>query len=85
METKCLFIIVDHRLHLQVGLVTDDVVDLVEFDVRHHSVEDFLVMVSLVTWQELALVVDILDESVSSVSIGTNGRHDNRTVIVRYL
>lgn len=85
METKGLFIIVDHRLHLQISLVADNVVDLVEFDVRQHSVEDFLVVVSLVTWQELALVVHILDESVSSISIGANGSHDNSAVFVRYL
>ena len=85
METKGFFIIVDHRLHLQISLVTDDVVDFVEFDVRQHTVENFLVVVNLIAWQEFALVVDILDESVSSVSIGANGCHDNSTVIVRYL
>ena len=57
-------------------------INFLEFDRRHHIVEDFLVVVSLVAWEEDALVVYVLNEGVSSVSVGLDGCDDNGSVLV---
>lgn len=60
-------------------------IDFLEFDRRHHAVESFFVVMSLVAWEEYALVVDVLNESVGGVSVGLDGCDENGSVFVRKL
>ena len=82
METKCVFVVFNSRLHLEVSLVTNNMIDFQELDIRHVLVEGLFVVVSLVAWEENSLVVDVLNESVSGVSIGPDGSNDNGSVFV---
>jgi len=58
-------------------------INFLEFDRRKDSVKDFLVVVGLVAREEGTLVVNVLDEGVSCISIGLDGSNDNGAVFIR--
>lgn len=82
VETQSVLVVLDRRLHLQVGLVAHYVVDLLKPDGSHNSVEGLLVVVRLVPRQEGSSVVYVLNECVGRVPVGPDGSHDNGSVLV---
>ena len=63
------FVVLDDRLHLEVGLVGDNVVHLLEFYRRQNFVELLSQMMSPVTRQENSCVSGPFDKGVNDVSI----------------
>lgn len=72
VKTQSFFIVFDNRFHLQIGLISNDVINALEFDRLEESIKNFLVGVRLKSWQERSSIVNVLNESVGSFSIGSN-------------
>ena len=82
VEVKHLLVPAGNGLHLAIGLVTDDVIDVKKLGDRHQSVKRLSLGVVLEAGEEGTGVVHALDEGVDGVTVGLNTSSDDGTVLV---
>lgn len=82
MEPKTLFIPVDCGLHLEVGLVADDVVYTLEADGWEEGVEFLGYVVWGVAGEEGAGVVFALDKRMCCLAISAYSRQHNCSILI---
>lgn len=69
-------------LHLTVSLVSDAVIDEQQLWCGKKFGDWVNVWVWLEPWEEWSVVIDVLYECVSSITVGSHGRNNDRTVLV---
>lgn len=69
MESQTFFVPAYGRLHLQIWLVTDDVIDSFESDGVQEVVKLLLQEVRREAWQKQAFIIFTLNECVGSLAI----------------
>lgn len=84
MEPQSILVVLHDRLHLEVSLVSNYVVDFCELDLRKHVVQDLFQVVRLVPREERSSVVDVLNESVSGVPVGFDGGNQDSPVLITH-
>ena len=82
VEAEDLFVPIDCRHHLVVGLIADDVVDVKELGDGDEGGEGVDDGAGDVTGEEDPLIAVALDEGVSDVAVGLNGSEDHVAVRV---
>ena len=77
VEVKHLLVPLSNWFHLHVWLVTDAVIEYVEFWYWQHFVKLLLQVVLFESWKEDSLVVVSLNEGMSRVTIGLDGSNND--------
>jgi len=72
MPVEHLFVPIASGVHLSLGVVSDDVIEVEELGDGHETVERLGGGVGLVAWQENAVIVLALHKSVDSISESSN-------------
>jgi hypothetical protein len=82
MEVEHLFVPLGDRLHLSVWLIADAMIDVEKFGDGHESIQDFMEVMSLVSWQEGPVVVVALHKSVNGVTVSPDTGDNDASIFV---